>query len=108
MNEEIVKQIESDSNYKELVSKRNKLSVTLAVFVLIMYYAYILTIAFEPSLLGSKIGDGVMTIGYPIGAGIIIICFITTLIYVRRANGEFEDLTDKIKDDVKEMLDEDK
>lgn len=106
MNEEIVKRIEADPNYQELVFKRNKFSISLAVFILVMYYGYILTIAFEPSLLGVKIGDGIMSIGYPIGAGIIILCFITTLIYVKRANGEFEDLNDKIKDDVKDMIDE--
>ena len=69
-----------------------------------MFYAFILTIAFEPTLLGTRIGDGVMTIAFPIAAAIIIISFITTLIYVRRANGEFEDLTNKVKEDVKDLL----
>ncbi|MFY9082492.1 hypothetical protein OU980_10615 [Aliarcobacter butzleri] len=30
--------------------------------------------------------------------------FLTTLIYVRRANTEFEDLTTQIKKDVKDLL----
>ncbi len=39
-----------------------------------------------------------------VGAGIIIIAFITTLVYVVRANGEFEDLEIAIKNDVKDIL----
>ena len=35
---------------------------------------------------------------------VIILGFITTLIYVQRANGEFEDLTDAIREDVKDDL----
>jgi uncharacterized membrane protein (DUF485 family) len=45
-----------------------------------------------------------MTIAYPIAAGIIVISFITTLIYVTRANSEFEDLEMSIKNDVKDLL----
>ena len=42
-----------------------------------------------------------MTVAYPIGAAIIVISFITTLIYVSRANNEFEELEMSIKNDVK-------
>lgn len=106
MNEKILNAIEGDANYKALVSKRNSFSISLAIFILVLYYGYILVIAFEPSLLGIKMGEGVMTIGYPIWAGIIVISFLSTLVYVKRANSEFEDLTNKVKSDVKDMLDE--
>ena len=45
-----------------------------------------------------------MTVAWPIGAAIIVIAFITTLIYVLRANGEFEDLEMSIKNDVKDII----
>lgn len=104
MNDELVEKIKSNPKYQELVSKRTGFALKLGILVLVMFYAYILVIAFNPSIMGIKTGEGVMTIGYPIGAGIIIISFITTLIYVRRANGEFEDLTNEIKEDVKDEL----
>ncbi len=69
-----------------------------------MFYAFILTIAFNPTVLGIKTGDGVMTVAFPIAAAIIIISFFTTLIYVKRANGEFEELTEKVREDVKDEL----
>ncbi|MFA9374021.1 DUF485 domain-containing protein [Poseidonibacter sp.] len=104
MNDELVERIKNNPKYQELITKRSGFSLKLAIFVLVMFYAYILTIAFEPTLLGVKLGDGVMTYAFPVAAAIIIISFITTLIYVRRANGEFEDLTESIREDVKDAL----
>lgn len=104
MTDELVKRIKDNSKYQELVKKRNSFALKLSIFVLAMFYAFILTIAFEPTLLGIKTGEGVMTIAFPVAAGIIIVGFLTTLVYVRRANGEFENLTDEIKEDVKDLL----
>uniref|UniRef100_UPI004047A656 DUF485 domain-containing protein n=1 Tax=Aliarcobacter sp. TaxID=2321116 RepID=UPI004047A656 len=104
MNKDLVEKIKSNPKYQELVSKRNSFSLKLSLFVLAMFYAYILVIAFDKELLATRIGEGVMTLAFPVGAAIIIISFITTLIYVRRANGEFEDLTKQIKEDVKDAI----
>uniref|UniRef100_UPI004048C0F7 DUF485 domain-containing protein n=1 Tax=Aliarcobacter sp. TaxID=2321116 RepID=UPI004048C0F7 len=104
MDEKLVDRIESNPKYKELVSKRNALGIKLGIFVLVMFYAYILVIAFDKELLSTKIGDGVTTIAFPIALAILVISFITTLIYVKKANTEFEDLTNEIKKDVKEMM----
>jgi uncharacterized membrane protein (DUF485 family) len=37
-----------------------------------------------------------MTVGIPIGFGVILFTVIITTIYVRRANSEFDDLTAEI------------
>jgi uncharacterized membrane protein (DUF485 family) len=101
MKQEIVKQIQENPKYQELVSKRSKFAWTLSIAMLVIYYAFILVIAFDPSLLGTKMGDGVMTIGIPIGVLIIVFAFVLTGIYVRRANGEFDELSREIKESVK-------
>jgi len=101
----LVKKIQANPNYIELVSKRNGFAVKLALFVLAIFYSYILVIAFNKELLGVKLDEAsVMTWAFPVAAAIIIVSFITTLIYVKRANGEFEDLTNAIKEDVKDDL----
>lgn len=104
MKDELVDRIENNPKYKELIAKKNSFSIKLGVFVLVMFYAYILVIAFNKEVLATKIGDGLITIAFPIALAILVISFITTLIYVKRANGEFEDLTNEIKADVKELL----
>lgn len=104
MNNDLVKKIKSNPKYQELVTKRNSFSLKLSIFVLAMFYGYVLVIAFNKEILATKIGEGVMTVAFPVGAAIIIISFITTLIYVARANSEFEDLEMSIKNDVKDLL----
>ena len=44
------------------------------------------------------------TIAFPIALAILVLSFITTLIYVKKANTEFEELTNEIKKDVKDLL----
>lgn len=104
MNKELVDRIKNNPKYTELITKRSSFAAKLAIFVLVIYYGFVLLIAFNKEFFATKIGDGVMTIGWPIGAAIILIAFITTLIYVIRANGEFEDLEMAIKNDVKDIL----
>jgi len=104
MEKELVDRIENNPKYQELVSKRNSFGIKLGIFVLVMFYTFILTIAFNKEVLATKMGDGVTTIAFPIALAILIISFITTLIYVKRANGEFEDLTNEIKKDVKDLI----
>ena len=104
MNKELVDRIESNPKYKELVAKRTSLGIKLGIFVLVIFYAYILTIAFNKEILATTIGESIITVAFPIALAILILSFITTIIYVIRANGEFEDLTNEIKDDVKDMM----
>jgi len=103
MKKEQVEAIKNDPNFQELVTKRSTFAWTLTIAMLVVYFAFILTIAFNPSALGAPLSsDSVTTIGIPIGIFIIVFAFVLTGIYVRRANSEFDDLTAKIKKTAKE------
>ncbi len=58
--------------------------------MMVVYYGYILLIAFNKEWLATKIGGGVTSIGIPMGLGVIIFTIVLTAIYVRRANTEFD------------------
>ncbi|MEA1892338.1 MAG: DUF485 domain-containing protein [Campylobacterota bacterium] len=103
MNKELVDKIKANPDYQELISKRSSFSIKLSVAMLLVYFTFILTIAFNPSALGTPLsGDSVTTVGIPVGIAIIIFAFILTGIYTSRANGEFDDLNNKIKQAIKE------
>jgi len=103
MEQNIVDKIKANPDYQELVKKRTAFSLKLTIAMLVVYFAFILTIAFDPSALGTPISEGsVTTIGIPIGIAVIIFAFILTGIYTKRANGEFDDLANKIKESVKD------
>ncbi|MDD2357148.1 MAG: DUF485 domain-containing protein [Thiovulaceae bacterium] len=104
MKKELVEKIKNDPNYIELVAKRTAFSIKLTIAILVVYFAFILTIAFDPTLLGTPMSsDSVTTIGIPIGMAVIVFAFILTGIYTKRANTEFDDLSNKIKNSVKDM-----
>ena len=103
MNKELVEKIKANPDYQELVSKRSSFSIKLSIAMLVVYFTFILTIAFNPSALGTPISDdSVTTIGIPIGIAIIVFAFVLTGIYTSRANGEFDDLANKVKNSIKE------
>jgi uncharacterized membrane protein (DUF485 family) len=96
MIDPIVTKIQNNPKYLELRSKRNRLGVTLIILMLVVYYGYIALIAFNKPFLAQPIGAGVTSLGIPIGMGVIIFTIAITGIYVRRANGEFDALTQEI------------
>ncbi|HAM22657.1 MAG TPA: DUF485 domain-containing protein [Actinobacteria bacterium] len=97
MNDDIVARIEANPKYHDLVQKRNSFGITLSILMIIVYYGYILLIAFNKEWLATKIGAGMVTsIGIPLGVGVIIFTIIVTNIYVRRANTEFDELNAEI------------
>ena len=83
--------------YAELTGKRNAFAIMLSVITLIMYFGFILMIAFGKEVLGTPIAEGmVTTVGLPLGVVIILCSVLLTGIYVRRANSEFDELTRQI------------
>jgi len=100
MEEDIVQKIKSNKKYQKLVSTRSTYGWTLTWIMMIVYYGFILLIAFNKELLSAKMGAGVMTWGMPIGLFVIVFTVIITGIYVRRANSEFDDLTAEIRKEV--------
>lgn len=100
-NENLYKQIYENQKFQELVAKRGRFAWSLAFVILAAYFTFILLIAFDPAVLGTKLGaDTVVSVGIPVGLGLIFLCFIMTGIYVQRANGEFDRITQEILDEV--------
>jgi uncharacterized membrane protein (DUF485 family) len=100
MEEDLVKKIKSNPNYQKLVESRSSFGWTLTWIMMIVYYGFIVLIAFDKELLATRIGAGVTTLGIPIGLFVIVFTVIITGIYVRRANDAYDKLTDQIRKEV--------
>jgi uncharacterized membrane protein (DUF485 family) len=96
MNEEALTKIETDERYHRLIRQRSRLGWLLAAIIFIAYFSFTALIAFDKALLASPTGDGVTSLGIPIGFGLILLAILLTGIYVRRANSEFDRLTREI------------
>lgn len=100
LDEQTVAQINANPEYIMMRRKRNSLGVTLTVIILVLYYGYVSLIAFNKEFLGTRIGEGVTTIGVPIGLGLIVTVIVLTAYYVWQANRSFDSLVAKIKAEV--------
>lgn len=98
MEQVTVDKIKNNPKFQQLVKTRSAFAWKLAIAMLVVYYAFILTIAFSPATLGASMG-GIITVGIPVGVGIILFAFILTGVYVKRANTEFDALTQAIKEE---------
>jgi uncharacterized membrane protein (DUF485 family) len=96
MQTDLAHRIASHPQYRELKAKRSRFGWWLTLAMMIVYYGFIVLVAFDKSLLSSRLGDGVMTVGMPVGLFVIVFTIVITGIYVRRANREFDALTEQI------------
>lgn len=95
--DDLVARIAANPKYEKLVSTRSTYSITMTILIMVIYYGYILLIAFDKEFLAQKLGAGMVTsIGIPLGVGVIILTVLITNIYVRRANSEFDTLTNEL------------
>ncbi len=102
-----VERVKGNPHFQELVSKRTSLGWQLSIIMLIIYFGFVLVIAFKDNpvlgnILARPIAPGmVTTVGILVGVFVILAAFLLTAIYVVRANSQFDALTQQIKDSVK-------
>lgn len=92
VSETLVEKIKSDPKFHDLVHRRSRLAWTLSALMVLIYFGFVLLIAFDREVLAARLSDGVTTLGIPVGIGVIIAAFIFTGIYVFRANATFDEM----------------
>ncbi len=101
MYADIYDTIKADPEFQLLVKRRRRFSLLLSMITLIIYFSFILTLAYAPEVFANPLFEGsVTTLGIPVGIGIILIAFALTGIYVKKANHEFDAILNRLKDDV--------
>ena len=99
MENDMATKIAANPKYQKLVATRSSFGWILTMIMMVVYYGYIALIAFNKPFLAQPLGAGVTTVGVPIGMAVIVFTIVITGIYVRRANGEFDELTKEILKD---------
>ena len=96
MDTDLTKRIANHPSYKELKAKRTSFGMWLTLAMMFVYFGFILLVAFNKPFLATRLGAGVMTYAMPIGFGVIIFTIVITVLYVRRANSEYDSLAEQI------------
>jgi uncharacterized membrane protein (DUF485 family) len=100
MSSAMYERMRANPKFQQLVTKRGRFAWTLAITVLVLFYGFVLTVAFSPATLGKPLSEGSMlTVGVAVELFMFIFFWVLTAVYVRRANSEFDSLTQEIVKD---------
>lgn len=99
INSEKVKEIVESEKFRDLVKKRLSVSITLTIVILLVYFGFILIIAFNKEFLSAKIGEH-LTLGMPIGIGIIVFAWLLTGVYVKWANDKYDSKVRELRNQI--------
>ena len=97
MSSSVYAHIRRNPRFAELVAKRTRFATIMSVIVLAIFYGFVLLVAFAPGLIGAKLTEGSnLTFGVVAGLFQFVFFWVLTLLYVRRANGESDDINNEI------------
>ena len=94
----VLERIGRDPEFHALVGRRRRFAWLLSILMLIIYFGFIVLVAFWPASLGAPIGNGVTSIGLLAGLAVIVAAFVLTATYVVRANTSFDGAMAAIKE----------
>ncbi len=94
----ITAEIRAHPGFALLVRSRNRLACRLTALMLLIYFGFIGLVAFAPGLMAMPVSSTI-TLGFPLGLGVILAAIGLTGLYVLRANASFDRLTRRIVQD---------
>lgn len=94
--ERMVARVQKNPRFAEFVYRKTRFGLLLSIIMLVIYYGFLILLAFTHVLSTPITKDAVTTWGIPAGIFVIVSCFVLTGLYVRRANTEFDELNAQI------------
>lgn len=79
-----------DANLRALVRRRWLVTAPLSLAVVVIYFGFILLIAFDPAFMSLIVVQG-LSVGILLGALVIVASWMLTYVYVRWANTQFDE-----------------
>jgi cation/acetate symporter len=100
MSSAMYERMRTNPKFQELVRRRTRFAWTLAITVLAGFYGFVMVVAFAPGLLALPVAEGArLTVGVAVGLFMFAFFWLLTALYVRRANSEFDALTQQVVDE---------
>jgi uncharacterized membrane protein (DUF485 family) len=85
-----------DSALEALAARRRRVAIALTSAMLVVYFGFILLIAFAKGFLGNRIAEG-LSVGITLGVAVILTTWVLTWAYVRWANRVYEPAADELR-----------
>jgi uncharacterized membrane protein (DUF485 family) len=84
-----VKPGRAEQTLEELAARRFRVAIALTAAMLVVYFAFILLIAFDKELLARKVTDG-LSLGILLGVIVVLATWVLTWVYVGWVNRRYE------------------
>jgi uncharacterized membrane protein (DUF485 family) len=84
-----VHEVLRDPDFVELMRKKTVVSISLTLATMVVYYGFIFLVAFHKEFLAIKVTENI-TMGIPVGIGVILLTCCFTGIYVVWANRNYD------------------
>jgi uncharacterized membrane protein (DUF485 family) len=78
-----------EDRLRRLATRRDRFAVMLTAAIIVVYFGFILLIAFNKPLMGSLIRPG-LSVGILMGAMVIVVSWLLTWFYVRWMNRHYD------------------
>jgi uncharacterized membrane protein (DUF485 family) len=95
-----VHDIVNSAKFKKLVKTRWTVSFILTFLLFVVYYGYILLIAYNKEFLAEKVGV-YTNYGILLGVLVIVLAWVLTLIYVVWANFSYDKRVEELKEEIR-------
>lgn len=92
-------QLLEDPDFKELKSSKWRISLILGTLVMILYFGFVLLMAYNKPLFANKVLG--IYVGIPIGVFVLSSTILITVVYVLWANNSYDNLVEKVKEKVR-------
>ncbi|UCZ57738.1 DUF485 domain-containing protein [Desulfurispirillum indicum] len=105
MDTKVVNAIYDNPRFQEMVKRRNAFVWRLTGTMLGVYGFFLLGLAFFPAIYAYPVPFlryQVIPMGIPIAIGVIVVAFVLTGVYVRRANAVYDTLNEEVRKAVME------
>ncbi|OEO25963.1 hypothetical protein AX279_11115 [Pseudomonas sp. J237] len=102
MTPQDIDRIRQHPDFLQLVRRKQRLTWSLTLAMLAIYYGFVLVMAFAPGVLGQPINGGATSVGIPVAMGVILLSFALTAFYVRQTNQVLDPITEELKREYKQ------
>lgn len=87
---------DNDHHFRALAQRQGKLAAVLTALMIVMYFGFVLLIAYNKPLLARLVRPG-LSLGILLGALVIVCSWLLTWVYVRWANTHYDSAIDRLK-----------
>lgn len=101
MDDVLAKRVLSHPKFINMAKRKSRLRWVFSALMFIVYFTFIALIGLNPEAFATPVSSGSFTTwGIYVGLFVIFFAFAITGIYVHKANGEYERMTQSVIDDI--------